>query len=200
MRSKSVGKLPLDVETMGVDLLSLSAHKLYGPKGAGALWIRRGIGALVPLVFGGGQEKKRRGGTENVAGIVGLGRAAEIAAGLLEEEADRVRRVRDQFLQDLKSRVPGVKIHGDPDKGLPNTLSFAVEGVSGQSLLVRTGCRRHCRFYGYRLFFRGDATVGSSHRSWNLRRPDRRYTSDEPREGDNQREHGACSGGVLWSR
>ncbi len=134
---QSAGKLPLDVETMGIDLLSLSAHKLYGPKGAGALWIRRGTGALVPLVFGGGQEKKRRGGTENVAGIVGLGRAAELAAESLEEEAGRVRLVRDQFLEELKSRVPAVKVHGDPGKGLPNTLSFAVEGVSGQSLLVR---------------------------------------------------------------
>lgn len=134
---QSAGKLPLDVESMGIDLLSLSAHKIYGPKGMGALWIRRGTPALTPLLYGGGQEKKRRGGTENVAGIVGFGRAAEIALYLLDEESTRVRQVRDRFIEDLKVRVPGVQVHGDPSKGLPNTLSFAVEGVSGQSMLVR---------------------------------------------------------------
>ncbi len=134
---QSAGKLPLDVESMGIDLLSLSAHKLYGPKGIGALWIRRGTPALTPLLYGGGQEKKRRGGTENVAGIVGFGRAAEIALNLLDEESTRVRQIRDRFLMNLKDRVSGVRVHGDPDKGLPNTLSLAVEGVSGQSMLVR---------------------------------------------------------------
>ncbi len=134
---QSAGKLPLDVETLGVDLLSLSAHKLYGPKGVGALWIRRGTPPLVPLIFGGGQEKKRRGGTENVAGIVGFGKAAELALSILEKETARVRAVRDEFLECLQSQIPGVRVHGDPSSGLPNTLSFAVEGVSGQSLLVR---------------------------------------------------------------
>lgn len=134
---QSAGKLPLDVESLGIDLLSLSAHKIYGPKGIGALWIRRGTPALTPLLYGGGQEKKRRGGTENVAGIVGFGRASEIALKLLDEESTRVRQVRDRFLKDLKNQVSGVRVHGDPDKGLPNTLSFAVGGVSGQSMLVR---------------------------------------------------------------
>lgn len=81
--------------------------------------------------------KKRRGGTENVAGIVGFGRAAEIADGILDEESKRVRQVRDQFHKDLRQQIQGVRVHGDPDKGLPNTLSFAVEGISGQSMLVR---------------------------------------------------------------
>lgn len=134
---QSGGKVPLDVETLGVDLLSLSAHKIYGPKGVGALWIKRGTPALTPLLFGGGQEKKRRGGTENVAGIVGFGRAAEIAAGILGEEAIRERQIRDRFLKGLRDQVQGVQVHGNPDEGLPNTLSFAVEGVSGQSMLVR---------------------------------------------------------------
>ncbi len=134
---QSGGKVPLDVETLGVDLLSLSAHKIYGPKGVGALWIKRGTPALTPLLFGGGQEKKRRGGTENVAGIVGFGRAAEIAAVVLDEEARRVRKIRDRFLKGLLDQVQGIQVHGNPDEGLPNTLSFAVDGVSGQSMLVR---------------------------------------------------------------
>jgi cysteine desulfurase len=134
---QSAGKLPLDVEEMSVDLLSISSHKIYGPKGVGALWIKQGTPALVPRIFGGGQEKKRRGGTENVAGIVGFGRAAELAGSILDEEASRVKNIRNFFLEGLTKRVSGVHVHGNPKKGLPNTLSFSLNKVSGQSLLVR---------------------------------------------------------------
>ncbi len=134
---QSAGKLPLKVEDLGVDLLALSAHKMYGPKGVGALWVKRGAPPLVPVIFGGGQEKKRRGGTENVAGIVGFGKAAEIAKDRLEGDSIRSHALRKRLKEGLENEVTGVTFHGHPEFCLPNTLSVAIEGVNGQSLLVR---------------------------------------------------------------
>ena len=134
---QSVGKLPVRVEDLGIDLLSLSAHKMYGPKGSGAIWIKRGTPPLVPVLRGGGQEKKRRGGTENVAGIVGLGKAAELARARMEEDVARIAGLRRYLVDALLRRLEGVEIHGHAEYCLPNTVSVSIDGVSGQSLLVR---------------------------------------------------------------
>ncbi|MGP0564662.1 MULTISPECIES: cysteine desulfurase family protein [unclassified Nitrospina] len=133
---QSAGKVPLDVKEVPVDLLSMSSHKLYGPKGVGALYVRRGLPQLAPLIVGGGQEKKRRGGTENLPGIAGFGRAAELAAGDLEQEGERLRQLKRR-LRDGVSALPGVRFFGHPDESLPNTLNLGFEGVDGQTLMIR---------------------------------------------------------------
>ncbi|MGC9004304.1 MAG: cysteine desulfurase NifS [bacterium] len=132
---QAVGKIPIDVKELGIDLLSLSAHKFYGPKGVGALYVRRGV-RIVPFIQGGEQEKGRRGGTENVAGIVGLGKAAEIAQEEMEEEEKRVRALRDQLEKGLLERIPEVILNGHPQNRLYNTLSICVKYVEGESMLI----------------------------------------------------------------
>lgn len=133
---QTVGKVVVDTQTMAVDLLSLSAHKMYGPKGVGALYIRRGTPPLAPLISGGGQEKKRRGGTENVPGIVGLGKAAEIARSRLESDQYHISKLRNSLLQQIESRIPGVRFYGHPEYHLPNTLYLGFDGVEGQTLMI----------------------------------------------------------------
>jgi cysteine desulfurase len=133
---QTVGKIVVDTQSMAVDLLSLSAHKMYGPKGVGALYIRRGTPPLAPLISGGGQEKKRRGGTENVPGIVGLGKAAEIAQSRLESDRSHVSQLRTRLRQQLESRIPGVRFYGHPNFHLPNTLYLGFDGVEGQTLMI----------------------------------------------------------------
>ncbi len=132
---QAVGKIPIDVKELGIDLLSLSAHKFYGPKGVGALYVRRGV-RIVPFIQGGEQEKGRRGGTENVAGIVGLGKAVEIAQEEMEEEEKRVRALRDQLEKGLLERIPEVILNGHPQNRLYNTLSICVKYVEGESMLI----------------------------------------------------------------
>lgn len=132
---QAVGKIPIDVKELGIDLLSLSAHKFYGPKGVGALYVRRGV-RIVPFIQGGEQEKGRRGGTENVAGIVGLGKAAEIAQEEMEEEEKRVRALRDQLEKGLLERIPDVILNGHPQNRLYNTLSICMKYVEGESMLI----------------------------------------------------------------
>src|SRR6185312_5562457 len=119
------GKLKINAAELGVDFLSLSAHKLYGPKGIGALYVRRGV-KYEPYVIGGGQEQGRRGGTENVAGIVGFGRAAELAMTHLDEMNTRVRALRDKLEAGIMKNIPGVLRNGMSESRLPNTsnLSF----------------------------------------------------------------------------
>jgi cysteine desulfurase len=121
------GKIPLDVNRLQVDLLSLSAHKLHGPKGIGALYVRRGTG-LSPMIFGGGQEKGLRSATENVAGIVGFGTAAAIAKAELEEEADRLRAFRQYISEELKRCCPNFYTFGHPEQRLPGHLSIGFRG------------------------------------------------------------------------
>jgi cysteine desulfurase len=130
-----VGALPTDVDAMGVDLLSLSAHKFYGPKGAGALYVRHGT-RLVPWLHGGGQERGRRAGTENVAGIVGMARALALAVGEIPREAPRLAALRDRFLASLQAAVPGVLLNGHPTERLPNNLNVAFPGVDSELLLL----------------------------------------------------------------
>ncbi|HHW41152.1 MAG TPA: cysteine desulfurase NifS [Syntrophomonadaceae bacterium] len=132
---QTAGHIPVDVEQLGVDLLSLSAHKFYGPKGVGALYVRKGI-RLVPVLHGGGQERNRRAGTENIPGIVGLGKAAEIAARELGSQRVSIQKLRDRLIKGIQERVPEVKLNGHPEKRLPQNVHFSFAGVDGSSLLT----------------------------------------------------------------
>ena len=135
--AQSVGKVSIDVRALGVDLLSIAGHKLYAPKGVGALYVRRGT-QLTPFVLGAGHERGLRPGTENVAGIVGLGVAADIARDTLEVTSTRIRALRDRLWSLLSERVPGLKLNGPVEKRLPNTLNVRFPGVSGTALLEAT--------------------------------------------------------------
>ncbi len=132
---QSAGKLPLNVAELGVDLLSLSAHKIYGPKGVGALYIRRGL-PLKPLMFGGHHERDRRPGTENVAGIVGFGVAAERAYAHLAEEASRLAGLRDELERRILERVPHTGLNGDPARRTPNTTNLCFDFIEGEPLVI----------------------------------------------------------------
>ncbi|HHW40773.1 MAG TPA: cysteine desulfurase NifS [Syntrophomonadaceae bacterium] len=132
---QTAGKIPVDVEALGVDLLTLSSHKIYGPKGIGALYKRKGL-RLLPVVHGGGQEKKLRSGTENTIGIVGFGKAAEIAARDLEEEHDRTKRLRDRLVRGILEKIPEVRLNGHPEKRLPHNANFSFAYVEGESMLL----------------------------------------------------------------
>jgi cysteine desulfurase len=135
--TQAVGKIPVDVDALGADLLALSAHKLYGPKGVGALFVRRRNPRvrLVPLVPGGGQENGFRSGTLNVPGIVGLGKAAELAAERLDEDRRRLVRLRNRFERGVQARVPGVHVNGGGVARLPNTTNLRFDGVTTAKLL-----------------------------------------------------------------
>jgi len=137
---QSVGKIPVDVEKLGVDLLSLSAHKLYGPKGVGALFVRKGT-ILRPLLYGGHHERDRRPGTENVPGIVGLGKAAELAREHLAEDATRMSALRDRLEQGILRSVPLVTVNGDPKRRLPNTTSLAFDYIEGEGFVIAMDLR-----------------------------------------------------------
>ncbi|MFB0505423.1 MAG: cysteine desulfurase family protein, partial [Thermodesulfobacteriota bacterium] len=132
---QSVGKVPIDVETVGVNLLTLSAHKLCGPKGAGALYIRRGT-KILPQVLGGHQEVNLRAGTENVGGIVGLGKAAEIALLTVEAEGRKISRLRNGLWKRIRERVGPVKLNGHPTRRLPNMLNVTFDGIEGESIVL----------------------------------------------------------------
>ncbi|MGH9789212.1 MAG: cysteine desulfurase NifS [Candidatus Acidiferrales bacterium] len=132
---QSGGKIPLNVAELGVDLLSLSAHKLYGPKGTGALYIRRNL-RLKPLMFGGHHERDRRAGTENVAGIVGFGAAAELARAHLAEEAKRLAALRDSLERRLLSAIPHCGLNGDPARRTPNTTNLHFDFIEGEPLVI----------------------------------------------------------------
>ena len=133
--TQAVGKIPVDATSWGVDLLALSGHKFHGPKGTGLLMIRRGV-RLKPLMLGGSQERGRRGGTENVPGIVGLGKAAELARTHLPE-MDRVRRLRNALETHLMAEIPDVLIHGAETNRLPNTCLVGFAGLEGEALQLR---------------------------------------------------------------
>ncbi len=132
---QTVGKIPVDVEAIGADLLSLSAHKLYGPKGVGALYIRRGT-KMQSLSTGGGHERNLRSGTENVAGIVGLARAADLAGEEMAEEGQRLVQLRDRLAELVLGRVKDAWVNGSMEKRLPGSLNFGFSYVEGESLLL----------------------------------------------------------------
>ena len=129
------GKIELDVKNSPIDLLTISAHKFHGPKGVGALYVRRGI-TLRPFIVGGHQERNRRAGTENVAGIVGMGVAAELTAGDVAAEREHLGGLRDQLQSALVATCPGARVNGAKSNRLPNTLNIAFEYLEGESILV----------------------------------------------------------------
>jgi len=131
----AVGNIPVDVQTAGVDALSLTASQFYGPKGSAALYLRKGV-RIVPFIDGGIQERGRRAGTENVAGIVGLGKAAEIAQKELENRTAKVKPLKDKLLQTLPQAVDHVKVTGHLEKRLPYHASFCIEFVEGEAMLL----------------------------------------------------------------
>lgn len=134
---QSVGKIPVDVKKIPVDFLSMSSHKLNGPKGAGALFVKKGSPPLFSPVCGGNQEKKRRGGTENVAGIVGFGKACELAGVRLQLGGVRaLEDLRNHFYQRITELLSGVEMLGDREFSLPNTLNLSIEGVDGETLMI----------------------------------------------------------------
>jgi len=137
---QAAGLLELDVDRLNVDMLSLSAHKVYGPKGAGALYARRGT-LYHPQVHGGSNERGRRAGTENVAGIVGLARALTLAAASLHENVAYLRDLRDRLVAAVLKRIDRVRLTGHPERRLPNFASFVFEGIEGESMLLALDAR-----------------------------------------------------------
>jgi cysteine desulfurase len=135
---QAAGKVPLDVEEMGIDLLSLSGHKMYGPKGVGALYVRRRSPAvrLEPMLDGGGHERGLRSGTLNVPGIVGLGRACQLCQAEMEAEAARLTDLRERLRQGIESELPGVSLNGHPEERLPGNLNLSFSWVRGEALLM----------------------------------------------------------------
>lgn len=133
---QAFGAIPIDTGKTPLDLMSLSAHKIYGPKGVGALYVRKGVRPEA-LVHGGAQERGRRAGTENTAGIVGFGKAAEIAAARMEADSSRIRELRDLLIRGILTEIPGSRLNGDPVRRLPNNASFSFEDIDGEALLLR---------------------------------------------------------------
>ena len=132
---QAAGHIPIDVKAMGIDMLSISGHKFHGPKGVGVLYERKGI-RLPSYIIGGEQEKGRRAGTENVAGIVGLGEALELAVTNMGETSARMTRMRDRLIEGIESTIPEVKLNGHRTKRLPNNVNFSIKYIEGESILL----------------------------------------------------------------
>jgi cysteine desulfurase len=132
---QAVGKIDIDLRRLPINFLSLSGHKLHAPKGVAALYINRKT-RFNPYIIGGGQENKKRGGTENTASIVGLGKAAEIAFAALQAENTRVKALRDRFEQGILGAVPSVQVNGHRSRRLPNTSNLAIEGIDSEGMLM----------------------------------------------------------------
>jgi len=132
---QTVGHLSIDVDKLKADLLAMSAHKLYGPKGVGALYIRKGT-KIVPFLYGGEQENKHRASTENVAGIVGLGEACSLAEKDMAEEEERLPYLRDKLIEGILKRIKHIRLNGHPKKRLPGNVNVSIEGVEGESMLL----------------------------------------------------------------
>jgi len=131
---QTVGHIPVDIQELGVDLLSFSAHKFYGPKGIGGLFVRKGV-RLVPQITGGGQERNRRSGTENVAAIVGMAKALELAVEEMPTELPRLQALRDELITGVLSRIPETRLNGHPTLRLPHNANFSFRGIEGEALL-----------------------------------------------------------------
>jgi cysteine desulfurase len=132
---QTVGHIPVNVDELGIDLLTMSAHKLYGPKGVGALYIRKGT-KLIPFIHGGEQERRRRAGTENVPAIVGFGKAAEIAQREMDSVAKHLIRLRGKLIQGMMERIEHIHLNGHPTQRLPNNVNVSIEFVEGESMLL----------------------------------------------------------------
>jgi cysteine desulfurase len=159
---QAAGKLAIDVKNIPIDLMTLSAHKFHGPKGVGALYVRRGI-SFPPFIIGGHQERGRRAGTENVAGIVGMGKAAELALKNQKDDSLRIRALRDQLQHSLLESCPSARVNGDKVKRLPNTLNISFRYLEGESILVLLDQHGICASTG------SACTAGSSEPSHVLR-------------------------------
>lgn len=159
---QAAGKLPIDVKNSPVDLMTLSAHKFHGPKGVGALYVRRGL-TFPPFIIGGHQERSRRAGTENVAGIVGMGKAAELALKNQKDDSVKIRALRDQLQDSLLEACPSARVNGDKVKRLPNTLNISFRYLEGESILVLLDQHGICASTG------SACTAGSSEPSHVLR-------------------------------
>lgn len=133
---QAVGKITIDVKKLGVDLLSISSHKINGPKGIGALYIRKGID-LIPIILGGGQEHGLRSGTENVANIVGFGKACELAKLNLSENISHMKKLRDNLVATILREIPGVALNGHTENRLPHNAHFTFLGVAGEDLIIK---------------------------------------------------------------
>jgi cysteine desulfurase len=132
---QAVGNVPIDVHAMQIDLLSLSAHKFYGPKGVGALYVRKGV-RIDNLLHGGGQEKKRRAGTENIAGIVGLGYAIEKVIEGMDERNKRISALRNRLLKSILEKIPNARLNGHPEHRLAGNLNVSFDFIEGESILL----------------------------------------------------------------
>jgi len=132
---QAIGNIPIDVKAQDIDLLSLSAHKFYGPKGSGALYIRKGV-KIDNLIHGGGQERRRRAGTENIAGIVGLGKAIEMATADIEGHNRKIRAMKDRLQAGILEKIPNAYLNGHPEKRLPGNINISFEFIEGESMLL----------------------------------------------------------------
>jgi cysteine desulfurase len=155
---QTVGSLPIDVDELGVDLLSMSAHKFYGPKGVGALYVRSGT-KIVRFLHGGDQERKRRASTENVPGIVGMGKAIELAKDHLEKNRENAASLRDRLIDGLSRTLENIRLNGHPVERLPNNVSVCIEKVEGESMLLNLDAKGICASSG------SACTSGSLHAS-----------------------------------
>lgn len=144
---QTVGKIPVNVNDLGVDLLSISSHKIYGPKGVGALYIRKGT-KIKPFITGGAQESQRRAGTENVPGIVGFGKAAELIGKELEKEHERLSKLRDKLIHGIMEKIPHVRLNGHPTRRLPHNVNVCFEFIEGESLLLNLDMKGICASSG----------------------------------------------------
>ena len=133
---QAVGKIPINIKELGIDLMSISSHKLYGPKGVGALYVKNGID-IDPMILGGGQESGLRSGTENVANIVGFGKACEIAKNNLQENISHMKKHCDTLIENVLHEIPKVTLNGHPKSRLPNNAHFTFLGVNGEDLIIK---------------------------------------------------------------
>jgi cysteine desulfurase len=132
---QAIGNIPIDVKAQNIDLLSLSAHKFYGPKGVGALYIKKGV-RIENLIHGGGQERRRRAGTENIAGIVGLGKAIEMTTADIPGHNAKIRSMRDRLISGVMENIPNARLNGHPEKRLPGNFNASFEFIEGESILL----------------------------------------------------------------
>ena len=144
---QAIGNIKIDVKALQIDALSLSAHKFYGPKGAGALYVRKGVKFDV-LIHGGHQEKNKRAGTENVAGIVGLGVAIALAYQNLEEHNQKIKDLRDYYIEQVEKRIPYIRVNGDREKRLPGNSNISFQFIEGESLLLNLDLKGICASSG----------------------------------------------------
>lgn len=144
---QTVGKIPVNVDELGVDLMSISSHKIYGPKGVGALYIRKGT-HIKPFITGGAQERQKRAGTENIPAIVGFGRACELVSAELDQEREKLSRLRDRLIRGIMNSIPFVHLNGHPTMRLPNNVNVCFEFIEGESLLLNLDMKGVCASSG----------------------------------------------------